>query len=544
MTVLPPAPTHPPFGQLADVLPVAIYTCDVDGVITYCNEKAVELWGRRPALGRDSDERFCGSLRLYRPDGTPLPHDQTPMAMALRDGTPSRGNEVAIERPDGTRITVSVNIDPIVDESGTLVGAVNAFQDITAQRLEDVRRRFLTDARASLTETLDEQELARKLVGIAVPAIADWASLHTIDDDGSVRRIAAAYGPEHLRPIYEHVLAMRPDAESGPPAVIRRSAPELYTDLSADTLVELFAEDARERARGTLLRSAICVPLRSRSGTIAALSLGSTTPGRYTEGDLRLAADLAEHAAIAMENARLYAEARRTAERLRAANSAKDEFLGLVSHELKTPITVILGNARLLTRAGDELEPVDRRSALEDVARESDRLHGIIDNLLVLARLEQGQHPEAEPVDLGRTIERAVDDARRAFPARTFEVRADASRSFVLGEPVFLRQVLWNLLTNAVKYGSDHAIEVEVSRVGSEARTRVLDRGRGIDPAEAERLFEPFYRSRAAGEDVSGVGIGLTVCRRLIEAQGGRVWARPRDGGGADIGFALPLLDE
>jgi signal transduction histidine kinase len=104
--------------------------------------------------------------------------------------------------------------------------------------------------------------------------------------------------------------------------------------------------------------------------------------------------------------------------------------------------------------------------------------------------------------------------------------------------------VLWNLLTNAVKYGSDHAIEVEVSRVGSEARTRVLDRGRGIDPAEAERLFEPFYRSRAAGEDVSGVGIGLTVCRRLIEAQGGRVWARPRDGGGADIGFALPLLDE
>ncbi|HEX6320675.1 MAG TPA: ATP-binding protein [Burkholderiales bacterium] len=119
------------YRSLVALLPAAVYTCAASGVITFYNAHAVALWGRAPALG-DTDERFCGSLRLWRPDGTALPHRETPMAVALLEGREFRNQEVVIERPDGSRITVLVSIDPIRDERGGVVGAINVFHDTTA----------------------------------------------------------------------------------------------------------------------------------------------------------------------------------------------------------------------------------------------------------------------------------------------------------------------------------------------------------------------------------------------------------------------------
>ncbi|WP_159719057.1 PAS domain-containing protein, partial [Geminicoccus flavidas] len=113
-----------------ETLPIGIYCCGHDGLIRQFNRRAAELWGRSPQLG-ESDERFCGAHRLHCMDGTPLPHDQTPMADAVRRGVSTRDGRIVIERPDGSRITVMVNIEPLLDETGRLVGAVNCFQDIT-----------------------------------------------------------------------------------------------------------------------------------------------------------------------------------------------------------------------------------------------------------------------------------------------------------------------------------------------------------------------------------------------------------------------------
>ncbi|MDX1540893.1 MAG: PAS domain-containing protein, partial [Geminicoccaceae bacterium] len=123
-------------GQLVDVLPVGIYFCDRSGAILRFNRAAEELWGRVPVNG--ADERFCGSFRLYRPDGEPLPHEQSPMASVLRTGQSARDEEVVIERPDGSRVTVLANIEPVLDEEGELVGAANCFRDISElQRSRD-----------------------------------------------------------------------------------------------------------------------------------------------------------------------------------------------------------------------------------------------------------------------------------------------------------------------------------------------------------------------------------------------------------------------
>jgi signal transduction histidine kinase len=137
------------YRRLIALLPVAVYTCESpSGVITFYNDQAAALWGRAPRVG-DTDERFCGSFRLYWPDGTYLPHDGTPMAVCVREGRTYRNEEVVIERPDGARLTVRVSIDPLFDDQGRLVGAVNAFSDTTALKRAE---QALRDSEARLQE--------------------------------------------------------------------------------------------------------------------------------------------------------------------------------------------------------------------------------------------------------------------------------------------------------------------------------------------------------------------------------------------------------
>jgi PAS domain S-box-containing protein len=125
--------------DLIEILPAAVYVCNAEAVVVSYNRRAAELWGREPTLG-DTDEKYCGAHRLYHLDGTFLPHRETPMELVLRTGEPARDREVIIERPDGSRITVLVNIAPLFAEDGELVGAVNCFQDLTTQKQAEQER--------------------------------------------------------------------------------------------------------------------------------------------------------------------------------------------------------------------------------------------------------------------------------------------------------------------------------------------------------------------------------------------------------------------
>lgn len=237
-------------------------------------------------------------------------------------------------------------------------------------------------------------------------------------------------------------------------------------------------------------------------------------------------------------------ELKRTADELERANAAKDEFLGLVSHELKTPITTIYGNAQVLRNRGAQLDDASRQSALDDVVHESERLHRIIDNLLVLARLEQGQEVDSEPLLIRRIAARMAEEHRQHHPYREIRMESPPDAAPVTGQPLYLEQVIRNLLSNAEKYSpAGQPIDLHISRTDDALCFSVLDRGLGFSAEEGEKLFTPFYRSPTAVARASGVGIGLAVCKRLIEAQGGEMWARPREGGGADIGFSLPLVE-
>jgi PAS domain S-box-containing protein len=229
---------------------------------------------------------------------------------------------------------------------------------------------------------------------------------------------------------------------------------------------------------------------------------------------------------------------------LREALAAKDEFLSMVSHELRTPLTTILGNARVLAGRMRSLDVDAQGGALLDIADEAERLNQVIENLLVLARLEAGRTLELEPVLLARFVQGVVAAERVANPEREYRTAACDGGLVVIGNPDALQQVLGNLLSNARKYSPPlEPIDIAcVAEDGSVAVT-VADRGVGLDPDELERIFEPFYRSPRTAT-TSGIGIGLSVCRRLIEATGGSLAAAPREGGGAMFTVRLPIAPE
>jgi PAS domain S-box-containing protein len=241
---------------------------------------------------------------------------------------------------------------------------------------------------------------------------------------------------------------------------------------------------------------------------------------------------------------RLAEEARdRLVESEREAARLRDAFIGVVSHELRTPITTIFGGTRVLARRWREMPSEARDEILSDVVEEADRLYRLVEDLLVLTRVERGTLDVGdEPVHLGRLLERVVASEQSRWPEVTFETRVAAGLPSVAGEETYLEQILRNLLGNAAKYGgAGSTVTVEAAHDGADAVTlTVLDEGLGIDEDEADALFELFYRSPQVSATVAGAGIGLFVCRQLARAMGGTIRASRRPEGGAAFTVTLP----
>ncbi|MFL5756552.1 MAG: ATP-binding protein [Chloroflexota bacterium] len=236
---------------------------------------------------------------------------------------------------------------------------------------------------------------------------------------------------------------------------------------------------------------------------------------------------------------------RSVAAELAASNAVKDEFLGLVSHELRTPVTTIFGNAQLLAERGERLDPATRTAMVADIAADADRLLGVVENLLLHTRLGSGALPDVEPEVLGYVVHGAVESFRRRHPDRAIVVDEVPRHVIVEADRTYVELLVENLLGNAAKYSpADTTIEVRVCVEAHEVSLVVLDRGIGFEGAEdvVDEIFEPFFRLPTARSTANGVGIGLAVCKRITTALGGRIWAAPRHGGGAEVGFALPLV--
>lgn len=231
---------------------------------------------------------------------------------------------------------------------------------------------------------------------------------------------------------------------------------------------------------------------------------------------------------------------------LREAEQLKDDFLALVSHEFRTPLTAILGGARLLVNEGERMDPGARAELLGDVATESDRLDRMLTNMLSLAAIMAGRlQPSTEPVLLGPFIRKMAAEAGRRSPAHTFEVEIEADLPPAEGDPDLLFQVMRNLYENAIKYAPNGKfIKTRAERRGDRLVLQVIDDGDGIAPEHVASVFERFRRP-GADPTVRGMGLGLYLSRHLVEVQGGRIWAESGGAGrGATFSIELPIAHD
>jgi PAS domain S-box-containing protein len=229
------------------------------------------------------------------------------------------------------------------------------------------------------------------------------------------------------------------------------------------------------------------------------------------------------------------------------ADQIRDRFLGVLSHELRTPVTSIYGGTQLLLGRGARLDPETRNELLVSVAAEAERLQRMIENLVAMARIERGgEFGGVRPVLLERIIKQLVEREKALWPEVTIKLASTGPVQMVAADEEYLAQIMRNLLSNAAKYsGAGSTVEVALEDGEGEVFIKVRDDGPGISEDDAERLFALYYRSAHSASTAPGAGIGLFVCRELVAAMGGRIWARSLPDRGSEFGFSIPAyVDE
>ena len=294
------------------------------------------------------------------------------------------------------------------------------------------------------------------------------------------------------------------------------------------------------------VRYAMSAPLYARSEPVGVLNISVSDGERvYSEHDLRALTVFAEHAAIAIANARLFELERAASERLAEVDARRREFLAVVTHDLKSPLTSIIGYVRLLNQLGENATVEQAREFNRVIEKQATRMLDMIEQLLMATSIEEGARVlSREPMDLRAIIGEEVAAFAGVLGDRVIDMRIPAELPTVYGDRSAIEHILANLLDNAVKYSPDGtAIEVMARPEPDEIRVSVGNDGKGIPEEELPRIFDRYKRGDGAAREGS-VGLGLFIVRSLTLGHGGRVWAENRDGGGTRITFTLPLRRE
>ncbi|HEX7191589.1 MAG TPA: HAMP domain-containing sensor histidine kinase, partial [Thermoanaerobaculia bacterium] len=392
--------------------------------------------------------------------------------------------------------------------------------------------------------SLHYEETIPAAVRHAVTHLGDWGAVSFVDAEGNVRRVAVAHrDPDKDR------LAQRMMTEFPP----RRELPQAVTDsinLRKPTILNALDEQFIARASSSpehaaLIRelgfgSMLVAPMVARGRTIGALTFVAAQHGRYDDNDASLAELIARRAAIAIDNAQLYRAA------IEASN-AKDEFLATVSHELRTPMTATLGWVRMLSLG--HFDPETHKTALDAIDRSTRAQAKLIEDILDVSSIVLGKFRiERGPVDLREVVDAAIETLRPASEAKQIAINVDTSRwnGIVQGDADRLQQVIWNLVSNAIKFGHRNGrIDVTVERAGDHACISVRDDGPGIDATFLPFVFDRFRQAdSSATRSHGGLGLGLAIVRHLVEMHGGSVRATS-DGAekGATFTVELPATE-
>jgi PAS domain S-box-containing protein len=523
-----------------------IVSKDLNGIVMSWNRSAERMFGYT------AEEMIGESIRRIIPADRQGEEDQ--VLEQVRRGQKVDHFETLRQRKDGTLVPISLTVSPIVNADGVVVGASKIARDISARvaiEEERVRLLALSQATAVITERLNA-------VGSVVAAELDRGRIVQAVTDQATAGIDADFGA-----FFYNVA----DPETGDSYLLYTLSgadKEAFRDFPHPRATALFAptfngegvvriadvvKDDRYGRNAPYygmppghlpVRSYLAVPVKARSGEVlGGLFFGHAQPDRFTADHERFVVGVATWASIALENARLYVG-------VQEASQLKDEFLATLSHELRTPLNAILGYARMIRSGIVTAERVAR--AVEVIERNATSLTQIVEDVLDVSRIVSGKmRLNVQPVDLPDIVRNAVDGVVPAADAKgvRLDVVLDPLAAPVSGDPERLQQVVWNLMSNAVKFTPRGGrVQVRLQRVNSHVEIVVADTGIGIAKEFLPFIFDRFRQADAGTtREHGGLGLGLGIARQLVEMHGGTIHAASSGAGhGATFRVALPLM--
>jgi PAS domain S-box-containing protein len=523
------------YRSLVETTTQVVWTTDALGRVNS------DMPGWRSLTGKTYEQiRDRGWLDDLHPD------DRSRVARQWKRAVANKGvynTEYRVRLRDGSYRYFAARGVPLFDQQGQVLEWVGTCTDIHDRKQAELGQKFLERAGHVLTSSLDYQTRLEQLTRLAVPTLADACYVHVVQPDGKVRLLAEADIKPNRGKIAWELERRYPVALNEPHGlarVLRTGQTLLFVDIDRKLRRSVSCDSDHEAILKKLgWRSCMAVPLIAQGrvfGTLLFCSIESRH--RYNQADLTLAGELARRASVALENARLYGEAKQAA-------LAKDQFLAMLAHELRNPLAPISNTLQLLE---SELLSEEGRNAREIAVRQLGHLARLIDDLLDVARITRGQILlRKEVVDLNVIVRRVVGTVRPMAEELGLLLTLDLPEGSIRleADPTRLEQILGNLLQNAVKYtepGGRIALVADVR--DDQLVISVSDTGIGIDPEILPHVFDLFAQAdKSLDRSRGGLGIGLTLVRRLVELHGGSVEARSAGSGkGSEFEVRLPIL--
>lgn len=520
----------------------AIVNIALDAIISVDEQHRIVLFneGAERIFRYDADEVRGRPLDTLLPErfhglhGRQLDHFAESPTTARRMGERS---EIVGLRANGEEFPAEASISKMHIDGERYFTVV--LRDITERKREEGRERFLAGTTELLTSSLDYQETLRRLARLAVPELADWCVVYVIED-GELRRLQSAHADPAKDALLAELQAYAMDRSRPHPVfpVVETGESELIEEFPASLMAAVAQDDHHlEILRAVGMGSVIMVPLTARDRTLGAIALVNEPGGRrFWPADLAFAEDVGRRAALAVDNARLYRQAR-------AAIAARDEVMGVVSHDLGNPLSAIFVGTRLLKRSLEKEDaPAATHRQVDDIRRAAAQMERLIGDLMEIQRIEAG-HLAITPAPCStRTL---VDDACRSMEPLAEEKEIRLTREIHADDPAVyadharIMQVLSNLIGNAIKFTPEGGrVTVSAAENGGAVVFEVKDTGSGIAADELPHVFDRFWQSRHGNR--RGVGLGLAITRALVEAHGGDIDAESEEGAGSTFRFTLP----
>jgi PAS domain S-box-containing protein len=526
------------YRQLFEAAPQIIWTNQPDGSGTQFNSLWYELTGQ----SREQASAY-GWLKAIHPED--LPRLRAQREEGIRRET-AYAVEFRVKTARGGDRWLLGRVVPLRGGSGELKGWLGAAIDIHERKRAEAVQRFLAEASAALSRSLDERETIEQATRLVVPELADWCIVD-LNTPGGLERVAVFHPDPAVAVHVETIRHQRPRPGAPSPVLeVFRTGRALLVARFDDAGYQSAVSSDEHLAAVRVLapRSLLVVPLVARERVLGTITLlRGPARERYTEEDLALAQDFSQRCGLALDNARLLTELQRS---LRT----RDDFLSSVAHDLRNPLTIIKLRADLLrseVARGRLVVPERLTAAATRILSATEEMGSMIDSLMDLVRSEMGQPPNLRrtEVDLGALTREVVVDQQQAAQRHQIHVHLPETPVLASLDEVRVRRIVRNLLLNAVKYTSEGGnIEVRVER-HEVAGTgwvvlEVQDTGIGIPTRDLPHLFERFYRGENVVGRIPGTGLGLFGARQLAEQHGGRIEVRSVEGQGSTFSVWLP----